>query len=77
MYNILCFISNLNIFPMISQSDIVSINEWTLILKIISQHEIKHIMMLRIKTMTKGLDIIVIMSVSTFKTAVILLKFKF
>jgi NADH:ubiquinone oxidoreductase subunit H len=31
--------------------------------------------MLRIKIMTKGLDIIVIMSVSTFKTAVILLKY--
>ena len=39
-------------FPLIAPSDIVRIKELTLILKIISQCEVQHIMMLPIKTIT-------------------------
>lgn len=42
----------LTFFPLISKSDIVSINDLTLILKIISQCDDKHFMMLQIKTIT-------------------------
>ena len=43
------FIGNLNIFPLISPSDVVNINKLALILKIIGQYDVKHIMMLPIK----------------------------
>jgi hypothetical protein len=38
-------IGNLDVFPLISPCDFVSINKLTLILKIISQCDVKHIMM--------------------------------
>ena len=43
-------IGNLVIFPVISLIDIVSINELTLVLKIIGQCDVEHIMTLLIKT---------------------------
>ena len=43
-YSIILFVCNLHIFPLISLKDIVSMNGPTLILKIISQYDIKHIM---------------------------------
>jgi hypothetical protein len=82
----------LDTFPLISPSDIVSINRLTLILKTISQCDVKHIMMLQIKTIMWVLEvstyiiisiiarpiiltvILVIMSVSTFKTAVFFMQ---
>jgi hypothetical protein len=42
-------LSNLDIFPLISQSDIVDIIELSVILEIIGRHDIKHIMALLIK----------------------------
>jgi hypothetical protein len=75
---------------MISPRDIVSINELTLKLKIVGQHDIKSIKTSQMKKTTTVLkvliyiitsiiahptrltDILTIMSVSTFKTAVIL-----
>ena len=82
-------ISNLTIFPLISVCNIVSINELTLILKIISHCNVKSIMMLLIKSNVslEGLDtsvtsgpirlttILVIMLVLTFKTDIILYFF--
>ena len=46
------FIGKLAIFPLISTSDIFSINELTLILNIIGQCDVKHIMTFPIKTIT-------------------------
>ena len=46
------FMGSSDIFPLISKSDIVSINDLTLILKIISQCDDKHFMMLQIKIIT-------------------------
>jgi hypothetical protein len=43
---LITFIGNLNIFPLISTGHIVSINELTLILKIICQWDIKHMTLL-------------------------------
>ena len=78
---------NLDIFPVITPSDIVSISKLTPILKIICQIYANHIMTSLIKTITSvlkvltyiiisiaaGLDLIlVIMSVSIIKAAVIL-----
>jgi hypothetical protein len=72
------------------KSDIIGINELTMILKIICQCDVRNIIMLLIKTATSLLkvsanintsitalpirlsEILVIMPVSTFKTAVIL-----
>ena len=72
------------------KSDIIGINELTMILKIICQCDVRHIIMLLIKTATSLLkvsanintsitalpirlsEILVIMPVSTFKTAIIL-----
>ena len=73
-------------FLLISQSDIVSIKELALVLEIISQCDFKHIMMmLLMRTITSDLNVLtyiitiirldmiqVIMSVSIFKTDVIL-----
>ena len=55
-FNHFRFISNLDIYPLISLSDFVSINILTLIQKIICQCEIKH-MMLPIKTIMSLLKI--------------------
>ena len=81
--------SNLSFFFDL-KSDIIGINELTMILKIICQCDVRHIIMLLIKTATSLLkvsanintsitalpirlsEILVIMPVSTFKTAVIL-----
>ena len=43
-------ISNFKIFPLIASSEIVSINELALILKMIGHCEVKHIITLPIKT---------------------------
>lgn len=51
------FIGNLSIFPLILQRDIVSINRLTLIQKIIEQCDVKHIIILRIKTMTSVMKV--------------------
>jgi hypothetical protein len=51
------FISNLDMFPLISQM-IFYINELTLILKIIGQCDVKHIMMLPFKTITWVLKVL-------------------
>jgi type III secretory pathway component EscU len=82
---------NLDIFPVITPSDIVSISKLTPILKIICQSYANHIMTSLIKTITSvlkvltyiitsiaaGLDLIlVIMSVSIIKAAVILYTVK-
>jgi len=59
-------------FPLISPGGIVSINRLTLILESISQSDVKHIMALSI-----GLAaILVIIFVSTLKTAIILYTVK-
>ena len=86
----LLLIGNLGIFPLISMSDIFSIKELSLIPKNISQCDIKHFMTLPIKTITSVqkvttyiitsiaahlIGLAVIMSVSTFKTTVILYIF--
>ena len=53
----------MGLFPLFSTSNIFSINEMTLILKIISHHEVKHVMVLSISRLTydlkvfKGLDL--------------------
>lgn len=66
---ILSIISN---FPLISQSGIVNINELTLVQKIIGQCDIKHDITLPLKTRTvRHTAIVMIMSVSTFKTDLI------
>ena len=52
------FISNLDIFSLISLSDIVSINNLTLILQIISEHDVKHIATLPIKTIMPVLKVL-------------------
>ena len=52
----------LDIFLLIVLSDVVSINEMTLILEIIGWFEVKHIMMLPVKTMT------LVLKVSTYIT---------
>jgi len=52
-----CVIGNLDIFPLISSSYIVSINKITLILTIISQCEVKHDVTLPIKTITSILKV--------------------
>jgi hypothetical protein len=44
-------------FPLISSSDIFSINTLTMILKIIGSHDIKHIMTLLITTITSVLNV--------------------
>ena len=74
-------------FSLFSPSDTVNINNLSLTSEIISQRNVKHIMMLPIKTITSVLKVStniitsiaacsnrlsVIMSVSTFKNAVIL-----
>jgi hypothetical protein len=41
---IILLIKNSDIFPLISLGDIVGINEWTMIQKIINQCDIKHIL---------------------------------
>ena len=51
-----------DIFLLIALSDVVSINEMTLILEIIGWFEVKHIMMLPVKTMT------LVLKVSTYIT---------
>lgn len=43
------FIFNFSIFPLISTSDIFNINERTLMLKIISKCDVKHITMVSFK----------------------------
>ena len=59
LMNISLVINNLDIFPLISPSDIVSINELILRMKIIGRRVVKHIMTLRIKTVLKvEIDII-------------------
>jgi hypothetical protein len=61
-------------FPLISLSDIVSINKRSLIPEIFSQCDVKHIMMLLIKTIMSVLDIStynIARFVLTFKTTVI------
>ena len=50
--------SNLDLFPLISPSDIVSITKLTLILKIICQCSVKYVMMLPIKAITPELKIL-------------------
>ena len=50
------FISNLNIIPVISQSDIVNINGLTRILKIIDQCYVKYIMTLLDKNNNIGFE---------------------
>jgi hypothetical protein len=52
-----CFISNMYIFTLISLNDIVITSELTLTLKIIVQCDIKHIMMLPIKTIMSVLKV--------------------
>ena len=73
---------NLYIWPLISQSDIVTINRLTLILEFIGRCDIKHILMLQIKTIINSVHnitnitahcirltaILVTMFVSTFIT---------
>ena len=73
---------NLYILPLTSLSDIVTIKKLTLILEIIGQCEVKHILMLQIKTIINSVHnitnitthrirlaaILVAMSVSTFIT---------
>ena len=49
MYFVLPFVAKFNIFPFISFSDIVSINELTLILTIIDKCDVEHIMTLPIE----------------------------
>ena len=81
------FIGTLDIFPLISMSDVVSLKELTVILRNIGQCDVNSIMTSSIKTITSVLnvstyiiisitigctEILAIMSVSTFKTAVIL-----
>ena len=51
------FICNLDFFPLISQSDIVNINELTLIQKVIGLCDIKHIMMSQMKIMMSVLKV--------------------
>ena len=51
------FISNFDILPLISQSDIVNIHELTLILEIIGQCNVKQIMMLQLKTIRSVLKV--------------------
>lgn len=77
---------NLYIWPLISQSDIVTINRLTLIVEFIGRCDIKHILMLQIKTIINSVHnitnitahcirltaILVTMFVSTFKTDSIL-----
>ena len=46
-----------NDFPLISSSDIFSINRRTMILKIIGSHDVKHIMRLLITTITSVLNV--------------------
>jgi hypothetical protein len=61
-------------FPLISLSDIVSINKRSLIPEIFGQCDVKHIMMLLIKTIMSVLDIStynIARFVLTFKTTVI------
>lgn len=52
----------LDILLLIALSDVVGINEVTLILEIIGWFEVKHIMMLQVKTMT------LVLKVSTYIT---------
>ena len=52
------FLVNLYIFPLISLRGGVSINRLTLILKIISQCDVKHVIKLQIKTITSVLMIL-------------------
>lgn len=69
-----------------SLNDSVSINDLTMVLKIISTCEVKHVMTLPIKTITLVLNvltylirlsaILVLVSVSTFKNGVILYVFQ-
>ena len=68
------FIGNLDLFPLISLSNIVIIKQQTPILKIIAQCDIKHIITLLIKTITSVLNfsILATMCVSIFISAVIL-----
>ena len=55
---IFLFIRNLDIFPLISPTDIFSIKEMSLILKNIGQGGVKHIMILLIKTITSVLKLL-------------------
>ena len=55
--NNIIFISNLDIFSLISPSDIVGIKEMTRILKIIGQCDVKHIMTVPIKAITLVLNV--------------------
>ena len=61
--------SNLDILPLISLSYIICFNKLTLMLKIISQCDIKHILMLQIKTITLVLKVSTYMYIITSFTA--------
>ena len=83
LFSYITIISNAYSFPLISQSDTLSINEMIMILKIICQFVVKYVMLLPIKTIMSVLNVstyIMIsittnptrLSVKTFITALLL-----
>ena len=54
----------MGLFPLFSTSNIFSINEMTLILKIISHHEVKHVMVLSISRLTYDLKVLTYIIIS-------------
>ena len=63
--SVTCFISKLYL---ILPSDIVRIKELTMILKIISQYDVKYVMVLPIKTITSVLKVLTYIITSITKT---------
>ena len=72
-YLVLLFIGSFLIFSLILPSEIVTKNELTLILVIIGQGDVKHILMLQIKTITSVLKVSThIITASSIRLAAIL-----
>lgn len=57
LFSYITIISNAYSFPLISQSDTLSINEMIMILKIICQFVVKYVMLLPIKTIMSVLNV--------------------
>ena len=74
-FKLFYFIGNFDIFPLISPTDIVSISEPFMVLKIIGKSDVKTHYDITNKTNVGLAAILVIMSVSIFKIVVILYLF--